>query len=232
MSLRSLAVTGLALLSLRAQAQFDGNFYHTRYGLNSVDQKLVDNRGNGYEPLYGVRNFREVLKGVLFRGGANNAYHRDHTRANSNPLPDDGLQNLCEEGFKSAIYLYTTNFSSAPARVNCNSIRGPNQLEYKQMSFSTRYKDILEMVHAAIKDPSLGPIYNHCWNGWHASGMISAMALRQFCGWTGDAAVAYWVRNADGTDNGAYESIKKRIRDFQPYPQLMIDPATQSQVCP
>jgi hypothetical protein len=232
MSLRLLAFAGLCVLSINARAQFDGNFYHARYGLADTDQKLINNHGEGYEGLYGVRNFREVIKGVMFRGGANNIFHRDHTRPNANPLPDDGLQNLCEEGFKNAVYLYTTNYSSAPPRVSCNSIRGPNELNYRQLSFSSKYKEILQLVHAAILDPAQGPVFVHCWNGWHAAGMLSAMAFRQFCGWSGDKAVAYWVRNTDGTDDGAYESIKRRIRDFQPYPEMLLDAATQARVCP
>lgn len=232
MSPRHVFLASLCAFTFHARAQFDGNFYHARYGLTNTDQKLVNNRGEGYENLYGVRNFREVIKGVMFRGGANNLYHRDHTRANANPLPNDGLQNLCEEGFKTAVYLYTTNFNTAPKTTNCNSVRGPNTLDYRQMTFSSQYKEILQLVHAAILNPEAGPVYVHCWNGWHASGMLSAMAFRQFCGWSGDKAVAYWVRNADGTDNGSYESIKRRIRDFQPYPEMQLDPATQTRVCP
>ena len=40
----------------------------------------------------------------------------------------------------------------------------------------------------------------HCWNGWHASGYISALSLRQFCGVSGSDAVAYWIRNTDNND--------------------------------
>ena len=73
-----------------------GAVYRARYRLADATQKLVDNKGNGYENLYGVRNFRAVLGGIYYRGGANNAYHRTNKRGNENPLPSDGLQNLTE----------------------------------------------------------------------------------------------------------------------------------------
>lgn len=232
MRLSYLAQAGLMLFSLCANAAFDGAFYHQRYGLNNIYDKVVDNHGNGREELYGVRNFREVLKGVVYRGGANNLYHRDHPRDNSNPLPTDGLNNLCEEGFQNAVYLYAKNFDKAPPRVQCHSIRGENRLHYSQLHFIEQSRAILELMHDAILDPSKGPVYVHCWNGWHASGMVSAFALRQFCGFSGNQAVAYWTRNADGTDHGGYESIKRRIRDFRPYSDLQIDAATRARICP
>ena len=62
----------------------------------------MDNRGRGFEPLYGTRNFRVVLRSVVFRGGANNQLHRTAPRDNRNPLPADGLKTLCAEGFGTA----------------------------------------------------------------------------------------------------------------------------------
>ena len=60
----------IGLLSSQGMAEgFDSGFYHARYKLTDPYAKAVDNHGDGFEDLYGVRNFREVLKGVLFRGG-------------------------------------------------------------------------------------------------------------------------------------------------------------------
>jgi hypothetical protein len=64
----------------------------TLYNLSDAREKLVDDHGNGYEPLYGTRNLRAVLRGVYYRGGANNYYNRTDRRNNSNPLPDEGLK--------------------------------------------------------------------------------------------------------------------------------------------
>ena len=69
--------------------------------------KIVDNRGDGFDDLYGTRNLRPILHGVAYRGGANNYYHKTNKRKNNNPLPKDGLQNLCTEGF--SFYLLIQN---------------------------------------------------------------------------------------------------------------------------
>lgn len=216
-----------------AFAAYDSVFYDTRYALPDVNTKKVDNRGDGFEELYGVRNFREVLKGVLYRGGGNNLYHRDPAmrRDNKNPLPMDGVTNLCEEGFHNVIYLYSTNFDKVPPTMDCNSIRGQNRLIYEQFSMG-KAREILERVHAGILNPAKAPIYAHCWNGWHASGFVGALSLRQFCGMSGADAVAYWIKNTDGTDDGSYAEHKRKIRDFTPYNDLKIDAATQARVCP
>ena len=84
--------------------------YINRYNLNCLNDKLVDNRGEGYDSLYGTRNFRPILHGIAYRGGANNYYHKQNKRNNKNPMPMDGLENLTEEGFSKVMYLYTTNF--------------------------------------------------------------------------------------------------------------------------
>jgi len=213
-----------------AAAGFDADYYHEHYGLNDPYQKRVDDHGNGYESLYGVRNFREVLNGVLFRGGANNKYNRDGIQSNKNPLPKNGLTGLCVAGFQTAIYLYSTNYSQAAPQIFCDSPRGKNTLRYLQMGFDSKSRQILEIIHAAILNAALAPIYVHCWNGWHASGVISALALRQFCGISGDDAVSYWIKNTDGDSN--YPDHKRRIRNFTPYKDLMIDAQIQKRICP
>jgi hypothetical protein len=213
-----------------AAAGFDADYYHQHYGLTDPYQKRVDGRGSGYEPLYGVRNFREVLNGVLFRGGANNSHNRDGARDNRNPLPQNGLADLCGAGFQTAIYLYGTNYSKAAPQTSCDSPRGKNTLQYLQMSFASKSRQIFEMIRAAIFNPDLGPIYVHCWNGWHASGLVSALALRQFCGVSGDDAMRYWIRTTDGNSN--YPDHKKTIQNFTPYKDLMIDAETQQRICP
>lgn len=198
--------------------------------VQDVYSKVVDNYGNGYEPLYGTRNFRAVLKGVAYRGGANNLYNRNHKRDNKNPLQNDGLKNLCSEGFQAAIYLYPTNYETAPKNTQCSG----NTLHYLN---ATPYSDtssynMLRLVYETIKDESKGPLYFHCWNGWHASGLISALMLKQFCGYTGDQAVAYWDANTDGNNkDSAYQSTRNRIRQFKPYSDLTITSVEQAKIC-
>lgn len=231
MILQKLTALLCLFLAVSAYAETEvTNFYHERYGLPSPYAKRVDNRGNGFENLYGVRNFREVLKGVVYRGGANNVYNKYGSRDNSNPLPPIGLRNLCQEGFGVSVYLYTTNYETADPSQTCNSIRGANRLDYLQMDPRRNPRDILRLVHAAIVEPDNGPIYLHCWNGWHASGLISALALRQFCGVSAEAAVIYWERNTDGDSN--YPHIKSQIRAFSPYNDLQISASAQRAICP
>jgi hypothetical protein len=204
-----------------------------RYQLTSTSQKLVDNFGDGFEPLYGVRNFRMVLRGILYRGGANNAYNKYQKRENQNPLPTMGLQNLCSQDFKTAVYLYETNFSTAPQKVSCTNTRSEkSQLNYLQITGldESNTNTILEMIYKAIKGQGPSPIYMHCWNGWHASGLVSTLALRQFCGLSASEGLQYWIKNTDGNSDG-YTAIKARIQNFKPLSQFQISQAEQKEIC-
>lgn len=201
--------------------------YKDRYGVNSPDTKITDNRGRGREYLYGTRNMRSVLHGVMYRGGANNVYFSP-PRDNRNPLTKTGLVNLCREGFGSSIYLYSTNFHTAPKTVYCEST--PGEVDYLQIDPYNKTEKILDLVHKRIKGQLEGPIYAHCWNGWHYSGLISAIALKQFCGYSSDQALSYWIRNTDGNSKG-YESIKTKIKNFKPDPRFQITAEEQSAIC-
>lgn len=209
------------------------DFYRQRYGLRHVDEKLIDNRGNGYENLYGVRNLRTVLHGVYYRGGANNKFNREQVRANDNPLQDKALERLCQEGFSESLYLYDKNYASARKQTNCRNPDNADQtLNYRQITAFDRQNEhaLLTKVFNHIRGITPGPLYAHCWNGWHASGITAALSLRQFCDWSGAEAEAYWVRNTDGDSN--YPSIKKRIRNFTPHADLRITAEEKALVCP
>ncbi len=215
-----------------------GAEHRSRYNLLSASQKLVDNKGNGYEDLYGTRNLRAVLNGVYYRGGANNYYHRVNKRENSNPLPNDGLENLCEEGFGRAVYLYATNYDTAPKQLRCQTFnRHENQIQYLQASIlsyrESDIKNLLSLIHEHIRNPRLGPIYEHCWNGWHASGFAAVTALRQFCGFTAEQGVKYWDLNTDGNNKeSGYERVRQQIRKFVPFSDLEISAEEKRALCP
>lgn len=207
-----------------------------RYALHSTHDKLVDNHGDGYENLYGVRNLRVVLANVLYRGGANNAFNRYGKRDNSNPLPTLGLENLCKEGFDTAVYLYATNYGKAPKKVDCvNRKTGkPNTLVYEQISpyNEKSIREALTLVYKKVKERSAAPVYFHCWNGWHASGLISAYSLRQFCGMSGADAVKYWDLNTDGNnDEPAFKKIRADIQAFVPYADYQLAPDERKELC-
>lgn len=256
----SLSLFSLSLVSSAAQASNEASvegridYFTQRYTpffdtKNDLMSKIIDNRGNGYEPLYGLRNARVVLHGVLYRGGANNAYHRIAPRNNMNPMPPDGLANLCKESFGEAIYLYPTNFVAQ--KISCTTrANESNELVYTQSSVlnaaipgetvldgdellrSNEIRDILKKVHQCAIGEGACPIYAHCWNGWHASGFISAIALRQFCDYTPTQAEQYWIDGTDSPSNANYPVIRSAIRSFQPFSDMPVSDSTKSKICP
>lgn len=224
-------------LTISALGAAPGEAHRERYNLRSAADKLTDNYGNGHDQLYGTRNMRAVLSGVYYRGGANNVYNRYHKRSNMNPLPAQGLENLCAEGFSHAVYLYERNFGSAPKTIRCRTRSGEeNTLRYLQISpLEFNQRDLTElhtMIHEHIRNERLGPIYAHCWNGWHSSGYLAATALRQFCGFTAKQAVDYWNQNTDGHNGSSYEGIRARIREFVPSPALLLSEEERAGLCP
>lgn len=193
----------------------------------------MDNVGNNFEDLYGVRNFRAVLRGLVYRGGANNSYNKYGKRPNMNPLPNIGLNNLCQEGFHGAIYLYSTNFNSAPTKTVCKDSAGVDQeTKYVQITAfdESNNEKYLSQVFDMIHDQNAGPLYIHCWNGWHASGLVSALILRQFCDLSAEDALTYWTENTDNHSEG-YQEIKDRIKNFKPLEKFKISKEIQSQIC-
>ena len=203
--------------------------YRTLFGANCLDEKVTDNYGNGDEALYGTRNFRPILHGVAYRGGGNNYYHKTAKRENKNPLPIDGLQNLAALGFSSAVYLYEDNFETAPRTV----IHELDTLRYHQISGNSleEQDSLLSMVYTSIQHPETGPLYLHCWNGWHQSGYVSAIILRQFCGFSDEESLNYWVANTDGWNNG-YKRIREAIVSFEPREGYPLDQAVVEDICP
>jgi hypothetical protein len=43
-------------------------YYKQRYNGGDLTYKVVDNKGNGFDALYGARNLRPILYGVAYRG--------------------------------------------------------------------------------------------------------------------------------------------------------------------
>ncbi len=225
------AVSGDALTNLKLKS----TEYRQRYGLTDVFTKLVDNLGNKFDNLYGVRNFRVVLHGVYYRGGANNVYNKiDGIRANENPLQPSGLQNLCEEGFANAIYLYPTNYNTAAKITNCKNFKNETQtLNYENIIGldKTHNSIFISKIYNVIKGTAAGPVYGHCWNGWHSSGYVASMMLKQFCAYTDAQALDYWIKNTDKNDAG-YDAEKKMVSDFQPITKYLIYKDESNLICP
>lgn len=240
-SLRNFCVlfaTTACIISSESLAN-NSDVYEDRYGDlfkgdNHLMSKITDNKGNGFEDLYGTRNFRVVLHGIYYRGGANNYYHRSEPRNNMNPLPQDGLDNLCQEGFKKATYFYETNFK--PKSVSCESrLGGKNTLNYTQLtalSDTQSFKPLLKEIYNCINNGYGCPIYGHCWNGWHASGLVAAAVLRQYCDFTPEQAIKYWIDGTDSIENSNYPAIKKKIENFIPFSEFKISDEIKTEICP
>jgi len=197
-----------------------------------LSYKFSDNRGKGQLGFCGVRNLRVVLNGVLYRSGANNIYNPFLSRANNNPVSLQTLLNLYENGFDKVYYLYRDNFNSnySPEILDGMKNMGLTYTSMVPNNDSLRYL-ILSDIYKQIKTPGSGAILLHCWNGWHMSGLISALALRQFCDFSPQKAWQYWQLCTDGNDKG-FNSIRDRIINFIPYESLRISQEEKNRVCP
>ena len=205
-----------------------------RFGLDSAHVKATNNKGEGNDALWGTRNMRVVLKNLLYRGGGNN-FHYKETQPKGyimNPLPITGIYHLQEAGFGSAWYLYGKNFDTLYPQPRLDSLKlagfryecHPNLSEDVVTGF-------LKDIHATILSSNPKPMYIHCWNGWHQSGMLSAFTLMQFCNLNNQQALKYWEQNTDGNYKG-YSAVKTRILEFKPDPSLFISNDLQQRVCP
>ena len=225
-----------SLLNLQSNQLLTPEYYKTRYNEKDLMYKITDNRGDGFDSLYGTRNMRTILHGVAYRGGANNYFHKTAKRNNHNPLPDDGIRNLCSEGFSASIYLYRQNFETAPPKDTCGCVDGGwNEHNYYQFDYNDQdhIYQALKLVYDAAVNDSIGPVYLHCWNGWHASGLLSALSLQQFCGFDKWQAINYWDLGTDGANNSPrYQTIREIIKNFEPYPDLMIKDSLGNKICP
>lgn len=240
--MRLILLINIAILTLVSYSQnnkkikLNSKYYKDRYKETDLMFKIVDNWGNGFDSLYGTRNMRPILHGVAYRGGGNNYYHKTKKRKNSNPLPNDGVRNLCTEGFSNSVYLYRKNWETAPMQDTCNCINNTtNVLSYNQFDYfdEKHIYEMLKIVYNSANNDSIGPVYLHCWNGWHASGFISAIVLKQFCGMSDLEAVSYWDLGTDGANTSPrYNKIREQIRNFKPYSEFLIYDSIKNNICP
>lgn len=163
------------------------------------------------EKYHGLREFKPVLDGVLYRGGGSGG---------KNPLKTESLEALCEDGFTDAAYLYPDNWKNQKL-TNC---RG-NRVEYAVHGFRGEGAvELLARIHEVIKTG--GKMFVHCWNGWHASGEIAAYSLIQFCDFSNEEADQYWKQNRGD------KAVISRIKKFKKVPGLEITAEEKARICP
>jgi len=195
-------------------------------------RKYVGSSGFGDASLTGARNIRTVLIGALYRGGANNVYNNYLSRNNDNPMNLQGVINMSSAGFKNMIYLYGRNFKYYYPEQTRNLLKSQG-ISYESIvpSNDSIMHILLSKVRNAITDPQHGPVYVHCWNGWHMSGIVSAFALMQFCDISNRKALAYWEKGTDGHFKG-FDKIRQRILGFKKFEDLAIPIQDKLRICP
>ncbi|WP_424990517.1 hypothetical protein [Fluviibacterium sp. S390] len=210
---------GIALIaSLLLGAAAMASDYTARNGGPSSKQMLERSSG----PADGLAFFRPVMSGVLYRAGFHGG---DKARTGLNSAQ---REELCEAGFSGARYI---DFGK-------NTTYGTTQCGGQSMVYeggrSTRTADLMQQIHASIKNPASGPVLVHCMWGVHSSGAVSAMALVQFCGWSEERAKKYWddARNGAGCSGGCSQWIDAHFAKFKVDPSLKISSAEQAAICP
>ena len=182
-----------------------------------------------FNPEEHLPRLRPVLKGALYRSGTPS---------------DPALQTLCESGWKRVYSLYGEHTTQTGPR-NAGMLRhgrdvrtcqpeggDKRSLEWRSAP-SSRMRSlpaIFADVVDSIRNPDHGPVLVHCWNGLHYAGMVSALALRQFCGLTAEQAEAYWRANANRGAN--YPLIIANLQTFKPLPAFTLTAEEQAAVCP
>jgi LysM repeat protein len=197
-----------------------------QFGLDSINKKLIDNKGKGFDSLIGCRNVRVVLKNLVYRGGNNNPL------SVMNPLTLGTISDLNNLGFNDIRYLYSKNFTKYYPIERLDSLKNSG-INYTCMSRldSTNVFNFFTTVHQKVNANSDSMIYLHCWNGWHQSGWIAALTLIQFCDLDNQTAISYWASNTDKNYVG-YDRVKKGIKEFKPFPNLFFTEQQKKDYCP
>lgn len=204
---------------------------------NSVLKRSIDNSGKGDSSLLGTRNVRVVFPGLLYRGGGNNLDLKDSIPKYyvQNPLPYYAIDNLYEAGFNKIYYLYSKNFNQRYDSLKIDSLKNIG-LEYdcrpviSDTFLMEFYADLIERVNNNTANEK-EKIYIHCWNGWHQSGMLSALSLMQFCDFNSTKALKYWELCTENNYKG-YNNVRTRIKEYKPLQGYEFTAGQKKMLCP
>ena len=174
-----------------------------------------------------IKNFRVVIPGVLYRGGV----------SNSRGFTTSELESLCKHGFSEAVYFYDTGFRANT--VSCTDDQGnPNTINYvhykTQDTFNSPGKkglgDLMLDISKVIENKR-GPVFIHCNNGWHATGIAAAIAAKQFCAYDKTKATKYLKYTTDGSFQTIASWGPGKVDRYPLASGLEWDSATKNAMC-
>ena len=137
-------------------------------------------------PAHAVKNLNTVISGKLYISGSS---------GNRGPLSEGDLVDLCNQGFTYAVYVYAGGVNKT---VTCG---GGRTLKYQNSTAWKNPSGILSEASRAIDNG--GKALIHCWNGVHASRFAGAVALNNFCGFSGGEASKWWRSGFSAASLGA-----------------------------
>lgn len=160
-----------------------------------------------------IKNESSVLAGHLTRAG----------NKGMKELNDTQLTALCEQGYANAYFMY----SGARARtVHCSA----GSISYKSLGLKNA-KVIISQISENLQTGA--KTFVHCYNGAHASGLVAALSLRQFCGYSDDQAFAYWKSKLGGypLQESNVRAVRATLRNFSPDASLSLTAEQQAEIC-
>lgn len=180
--------------------------------------------GFGQVHAESVRRLGAILPGLLYRSGGPKG-----TGAQS--MSGGAVERLCDKGYSAVFYLYPTEKFRNKGQHNC----GTGSTDYLASGYrQADARPAFERVYQAVNNGE-GPVLVHCWNGRHASGEVAAYALKQFCGYSADDAVKYFISTLQSSERKSaqtkFKGIINRIKNFDPYEGLILTASQRSQYC-
>lgn len=161
----------------------------------------------------GLTNMKAVLPGLLYRSG-NMPRRRKVAEQRREAIPR--LRALACAGFGRVIYHYSPVFGDTAVKCSSSSTEVVGTQSRPTID-DKALVEALTTIHAAIRGNDHRPVLLQCNYGKHASAYTAAIALRQFCGLSGRAAVLYWQLDAGrdrDLDDGKASELRSRIASF------------------
>lgn len=170
--------------------------------------------------------YKAVIPSILYKSGS---------------PTEEGLQWLCQSGFRRAYSIYGARTTQYGPRNEAMLVRGYDErrcvgpdgiqrtLEWRSAATRGRIPMLLEAIHQAIQAPDGGPILVHCWGGRHYSVLVATLALKQFCGYSNEQAVAYLNEVSDNAHR--FPQLQQAVESFRGYARLRITPQQRKKFC-